>query len=60
MLGIEVEFFGFLEVQYRERQMRQRVGQYFFKSSVLSAYGCQCCITGLCKPDLLIASHIKP
>ena len=46
--------------EYREVLMKQRVGQYFFRLSVLSAYENRCCITGLAKPDLLIASHIKP
>jgi len=37
-----------------------RVGQAFFRNSVLSAYNNQCCITGLTEPRLLIASHIVP
>lgn len=60
LLGIEMEFFELPEGQYREMWMKQRVGQYFFRASVLSAYGNHCCVTGLGKPDLLIASHIKP
>lgn len=46
--------------EYRERMMKQRVGQYFFRMSVLNAYGNRCCINGLKKPELLVASHIKP
>lgn len=46
--------------EYMELLMKQRVGQYFFRLSVLSAYENRCCITGLAKPELLIASHIKP
>ncbi len=46
--------------EYRERLMKQRVGQYFFRMSVLNAYSNRCCITGLMKSDLLVASHIKP
>lgn len=46
--------------EYRERLIKTRVGQYFFRMSVLSAYSNRCCITGLNKPELLIASHIKP
>ena len=46
--------------EYKELLMKQRVGQYFFRFSVLSAYENRCCITGLAKPELLIASHIKP
>lgn len=46
--------------EYRERMMKTRVGQYFFRKSVLNSYGNRCCITGINKADLLIASHIKP
>lgn len=44
----------------REQMMKTRVGQYFFRMSVFSAYSNRCCITGLARPELLIASHIKP
>lgn len=37
-----------------------RVGQNFFRRSVLSAYEYRCCITGLAVPKLLVASHIVP
>ena len=43
-----------------EKETKVRVGQYFFRVSVLTAYGNSCCVTGMKKPDLLIASHIKP
>lgn len=43
-----------------ERETKIRVGQYFFRLSVLNAYGNSCCITGMNKMQLLIASHIKP
>lgn len=46
--------------EYRERMMKQRVGQYFFRMSVLNSYSNRCCITGLKKSELLVASHIKP
>lgn len=48
------------EGDYREIETRARIGQYFFRTSVLTAYGNRCCITGLKEPQLLIASHIKP
>jgi putative restriction endonuclease len=48
------------EGQERERVVRQRVNQRFFRAAVLAAYGGRCCITGLAVPDLLIASHIIP
>lgn len=37
-----------------------RVGQNFFRRSVLSAYDVRCCISGLSIPKLLVASHIVP
>jgi predicted restriction endonuclease len=37
-----------------------RVGQRFFRKTVLSAYDNKCCITGLSIPGLLVASHIVP
>jgi len=41
-------------------QVKTRVGQDFFRRSVLSAYHDQCCISGLAVPKLLVASHIVP
>lgn len=46
--------------EYRNQVMKARVGQYFFRTAVLNSYDNRCCVTGLTKPDLLIASHIKP
>lgn len=37
-----------------------RIGQQFFRKSVLTAYNNQCCITGLAISKLLVASHIVP
>lgn len=44
----------------KERIVRTRVNQSFFRASILSLYNQKCCITGLSIPDLLIASHIIP
>ena len=44
----------------RDAIIRRRVNQGFFRKRVLSAYGFQCCVTGLRIPQLLIASHIVP
>ncbi len=44
----------------RERMVRQRVNQHFFRSAVLAAYTYRCCITGLAVPELLVASHVIP
>lgn len=46
--------------EYREQMIKARVGQYFFRMSVLSAYRNRCCVTGMELPNMLIASHIKP
>jgi predicted restriction endonuclease len=39
---------------------KQRIHQAFFRQVVLSSYEYRCCITGLCLPQVLIASHIVP
>lgn len=44
----------------KERLVKTRVNQSFFRQSVLSAYNSTCCITGLKIPQILIASHIIP
>ncbi len=44
----------------RERMVRVRVNQHFFRAAVLSAYDYKCCITGLAVRELLVASHIIP
>lgn len=44
----------------RERLVKVRVNQRFFRSTVLTSYESSCCITGLTIPSLLAASHIAP
>lgn len=44
----------------KEMKTKARIGQNFFRRSVLSAYNYKCCITGLAVPRLLVASHIVP
>lgn len=44
----------------KERLVKTRVNQSFFRQSVLSAYNSTCCITGIKIPQFLIASHIIP
>jgi len=41
-------------------QTTARIGQDFFRRTVLSAYDSKCCISGLALPSLLVASHIVP
>ena len=44
----------------KEAKVNIRIGQSFFRKSVLSAYNNKCCISGLLIPKLLVASHIVP
>jgi putative restriction endonuclease len=44
----------------RERLIKQRIHQQFFRDALLSSYHSKCCVTGINIPELLIASHIKP
>jgi putative restriction endonuclease len=44
----------------RQRLVKTRVDQNFFRKVVLSSYKYKCCITGLPIVELLQASHIKP
>lgn len=61
VLSIDMTMTDFFpQGEYREQMLKTRVGQYFFRMSVLNAYHNKCCITGLKNKELLIASHIKP
>lgn len=42
------------------REIRQRRGQSFFRSTVFAAHNYKCCITGITHLQLLRASHIVP
>ena len=44
----------------RERLVKIRVNQVFFRKSILASYNYTCCITGLQERQLLIAAHIRP
>lgn len=44
----------------RERLIKSRVNQQFFRKAVLATYEYRCCITGLPLVELLTASHIVP
>jgi putative restriction endonuclease len=50
----------FPEGKTREAIVKTRVNQAFFRSAVLAAYSCKCCVTGLSVSELLTASHIVP
>ncbi len=44
----------------KEKIVRVRIGQRFFRQAVLTAYNHRCCVTGIQHDALLVASHIKP
>jgi putative restriction endonuclease len=44
----------------RDRVVKARVNQSFFRSYILAAYNGACCITGLAQRELLVAGHIRP
>jgi hypothetical protein len=44
----------------RQQVVKVRLGQSFFRETVLSAYGCRCCVCALRVEPLLVASHIIP
>jgi putative restriction endonuclease len=44
----------------KERMIMARVNQSFFRSTLLASYNNKCCVTGISKTELLIASHIVP
>ena len=44
----------------KERVVKTRVNQNFFRSAVLASYENCCCITGVSNKELLVASHIIP
>lgn len=54
--------FNFEEVigKEKERTVKTRVNQGFFRKAILASYNYTCCITGISQPELLIAGHIKP
>ena len=50
----------FPEGKTKEKVVKTRVNQRFFREMVLSSYDFSCCITGLPIKELLVASHIVP
>ena len=48
------------EGKTRDAVVKIRIGQRFFRETVLSSYDHTCCITGISDPELLIAGHIVP
>ncbi|HEX2866934.1 MAG TPA: HNH endonuclease [Ignavibacteriales bacterium] len=48
------------EGKERERIVKTRVNQSFFRQLILASYNNTCCITGIQQPNLLVAGHIRP
>ena len=48
------------EGKEKERLVKVRVNQSFFRSMILASYNFQCCVTGLKTTSLLVGSHIVP
>lgn len=44
----------------KERIVKTRVNQSFFRSTLLASYNSKCCITGISSTEFLIAGHIVP
>lgn len=53
-----VENLPIREGKEKERLIKVRINQSFFRASVLASYNFTCCITGISTSELLIASHI--
>lgn len=45
---------------HKERVVKTRTYQRFFRETLLAAYDSKCCVTGIKLPELLVGSHIKP
>ncbi len=56
----DINLGGACQGEDRERIVKTRVNQNFFRNAILASYSHKCCITGLPFPKLLIASHIIP
>jgi putative restriction endonuclease len=44
----------------KERMVKTRINQSFFRKTILASYNFKCCITGISNPKLLVAGHIRP
>ncbi|MDD9815918.1 MAG: HNH endonuclease [Gammaproteobacteria bacterium] len=44
----------------KEALVKTRIGQRIFRDTILASYREKCCVTGIAKRELLIASHIIP
>lgn len=58
-IGIEAEFV-IRDGVSKERLVKTRVNQSFFRTTIMASYNQTCCITGIKQSELLVASHIRP
>ncbi|KAF5044430.1 hypothetical protein DSECCO2_491930 [anaerobic digester metagenome] len=58
-IGIKAEFV-IRDGVSKERLVKTRVNQSFFRTTIMASYNQTCCITGIKQPELLVASHIRP
>jgi len=57
---IDTEDIEIKEGKEKERLVKTRVNQSFFRSMILASYNLSCCITGIKTSGLLVGSHIVP
>lgn len=57
---LPIEEQEFKEGKEKERMVKMRVNQSFFRSTLLASYNSKCCITGISNPEFLISGHIVP
>jgi putative restriction endonuclease len=66
LIGVPLDKYTGIDVnnlpdgETKERVVKTRVNQRFFRQMILSTYDYCCCVTGLPIEELLVASHIVP
>jgi putative restriction endonuclease len=58
-LEIKDEYDSYMGID-KERLVKTRINQLFFRNAVLASYNFKCAVTGIDIPELLNASHIIP
>jgi len=57
---VDLSDFEIKEGKEKERLVKTRVNQSFFRAMILASYNFSCCITGIQTASLLVGSHIVP
>ena len=57
---VDISDFEIKEGREKERIVKVRVNQSFFRSMILASYNFKCCVTGIATIGLLVGSHIVP